>query len=438
MKVRLPEEPDTLPTVGVQPPVRPRGAAPWVWLLRFLAVVGPGLIVTFADTEAGSITTAAVSGAQYGMKLILLQLLLIVPLYVIQEMTVRLGIYTGKGHAQLIRERYGIGWAWVSLGTMLLTNLAALVTEFAGIAGAALIFGINPQPLVIAAAIALLLIVASGKYKRAEYAALALCSVELLFIPAAIAAHPNLGAILHQGILGSQPLGNQSYLLLVASNIGAVIMPWMIFYQQSATVEKKLRERDLPFARLDTAIGSVATQIIMIAIIVMTAATLYVHRIAVIDAAHAALALIPLAGRFAGVAFGVALIGASMLGALVVSLATSWAFGEAFGWPCSLEMPVLGAKRFYGLYALGIVGTAALVLIPGLPLIQLTVYVEAFNGFVLPIVLGFLLVLINDPKVLPRARNTWLGNTITIAISLTVVVLGFWMLVATIRAPAGG
>ncbi len=405
------------------------------WLLRLLAVAGPGIVVTFADTEAGSITTAATSGAQYGFSLVLLQILLIVPLFVVQEMTVRLGTATGKGHARLIREHYGIGWAWLSLGTMLVTNIAALVTEFAGIAGAAAIFGLPPAPFIILAAVALTVVILTASYKRAEYFALALCAMELLFIPAALAAKPNVHAILFHGILGPQPLGDPHYLLLIASNIGAVIMPWMIFYQQSATVDKGLQPRDLPFARIDTAVGSVATQLIMIAVIVMTAATLFVHHIPVSDAAHAALSLEPLVGKFAGVTFGAALIGASMLGAFVVSLATAWAFGEAFEWRCSLNDSCLKAKRFYALYIGSVALAAGIVLIPHLPLVNMTNDIEAFNGFVLPIVLGFLLVLVNDKRVIGEQRNGLLGNVITFALSAVIIVLGIWMAIATFIHP---
>lgn len=408
----------------------------WVWLLRFLAVVGPGLVVAFADTEAGSITTAATSGAQYGYKLILLQVLLIVPLFVVQEMTVRLGVVTGKGHARLIREHYGLGWAWVSLGTMLITNVAALVTEFAGIAGAAMIFGLNPAPLVIVAALLLIVVIFTAKYKRAEMFALALCVVELLFIPAAFAAHPPVREVVMQGLFGSQPLGDYNYVLLIASNIGAVIMPWMIFYQQSATVDKGLTLPDLNFARVDTALGAIFTQIIMCAVIVMTAATLFVHRIPVSDAAHAAISLEPLVGHLAGMTFGIALIGASLLGAFVVSLATAWAFGEAFGWRCSLN-DGLRAKRFTGLYIACVAIAAAIVLIPHLPLVKITVEVEAFNGFVLPIVLGFLLVLVNDKRVIGERRNRTLGNVITFVLSGVCVTLGFWVGLATILHPGG-
>ncbi|MDE2481230.1 MAG: divalent metal cation transporter [bacterium] len=403
-------------------------------LVRFLAVVGPGLVVAFADTEAGSITTAATSGAQFGYKLILLQLLLIVPLFVVQEMTVRLGVVTGKGHARLIREHYGLGWTWVSLGTMLVTNVAALVTEFAGIAGAALIFGLDPVPLVVGAALLLVVVILTASYKRAETFALGLCLLELLFIPAAFAAHPPTHQVVAQGLFGNQPLHDGVYLLLIASNIGAVIMPWMIFYQQSATVDKGLTLGDLPFARLDTALGAVVTQAIMCAVIITTAATLHARHIPVVDAAQAAIALEPLVGHLAGVTFGVALIGASLLGAFVVSLATAWAFGEAFGWRCSLN-DGLRAKRFTGLYAACVALAAGIVLIPHLPLVQITVNVEAFNGFVLPVVLGFLLVLVNDPRVIGERRNRALGNAIAFSLSGVIVALGVWMAITTILHP---
>ncbi len=400
------------------------------WLLRFLAVVGPGLIVMFADTEAGSVTTAATSGAQFGYKLVLLQLLLIVPLYVIQEMTVRLGTVTGKGHARLIRDHYGLGWAWVSLGTMLVANVATLVTEFAGIAGAAQIFGLAPQPFVVLAALTLGVVIFTASYKRVEIFALALCAIELLFFPAAFAARAPLHDIVTKGILGAQPLGNHAYLLLIASNIGAVIMPWMIFYQQSAVIDKGLKKKDIPYARVDTAIGSVLTQGIMCAIVVTTAATLFARHIAISDAAHAAIAFEPLVGHFAGVTFAAGLVGASMLGAFAVSLATAWAFGEAFYWRCSLN-DGLKAKRFIGLYLACVLLATAVVLIPHLPLIQMTVDVEAFNGFVLPIVLGFLLVLINDPRVIGERRNRLFGNAMTLGVSVVMVVLGIWMTVMT-------
>jgi Mn2+/Fe2+ NRAMP family transporter len=241
-----------------------------------------------------------------------------------------------------------------------------------------------------------------------------------------------LGGIVRDGILSAQPLGDRSFLLLVAGNIGAVIMPWMIFYQQSATVDKRLQPDDIPAARWDTVSGAVLTQIVMIAIVVTTAATLFVHHESVEDAAHAALALVPLTGsRWAGIAFGAGLLGAATLGALVVGLATAWAFGETFGWPCSLDLGCTQAKRFYGLYAGMVVVAAAVVLIPGLPLIRITVDVEAFNAFVLPIVLTFLLVMANDRKILGERVNSLLGNVVAIGVAVICVSLGLWMAILT-------
>ena len=419
--------------------VRPAAPQPSLgrFFTRLATVAGPGLVVAFADTEAGSVTTAASSGAQFGYKLVLLQLLLIVPLFVVQEMTARLGVATGKGHAQLIRENYGLFWCWVSLGTMLVTNVAALVTEFIGISGAALIFGVNPTVLVLGAAAILIAVSLTGKYRNAEFVAIGLCLLELLFIPAAFAAHPHPMTVVREGILGAQPLGQRDYLLLVASNIGAVIMPWMIFYQQSAVVDKGIKLRDLNLARLDTAFGAVATQIIMIAIVVTTAATLYVRHISVTDAAHAALALVPLTGRASAIVFGAGLIGAAMLGALVVTLATAWAFGEAFAWPCSLNHTCIQAKRFYGFYAVIIVVAAGVVLIPNLPLVKITLYVEAFTALVLPIVLAFLLVLANDKKILGDRVNSRLGNAVALGVSIVCVCLGLWYGTLTLLGQTG-
>ena len=211
----------------------------------------------------------------------------------------------------------------------------------------------------------------------------------------------------------------------------------MIFYQQSATVDKRLRPNDVPAARWDTASGAVLTQLVMIAIIVTTAATLFMHNQSVDDAAHAALALVPLTGlRWAGIAFGAGLLGAATLGALVVTLATAWAFGETFRWPCSLDLACTQAKRFYGLYAGMVAFAAAIVLIPGLSLIRITVDVEAFNAFVLPIVLTFLLVMANDRKILGERVNSLLGNVVAIGVAVVCVSLGLWMAVLTYSGAA--
>ncbi len=394
------------------------------WLTAFLAVAGPGLVVMLADNEAGSITTAAVSGAQWGYRLILLQVLLIPVLYVVQEMTVRLGTVTGKGHAQLIREHYGQGWAAFSLITLFMTNVAALLTEFAGVAGAGAIFGIPNYASVTVAALVLGAVVFTGSYRRAEQVALFFGLTDLLFVPAALLAHPHWSNLATQGFSLSQPLGNHEYLLLVASNIGAVIMPWMVFYQQSAVVDKGLRVKNLSFARWDTALGSVSTQLIMIAIIIATAATLHAHRVVIAGAAQAVTAMTPLAGPAAGLVFSMALTSSALLGAFVVSMSTAWAFGETLGWKHSLNHAFQEAPWFYLIYLGGITLAAAVVLIPGVPLVRLTVDVEAGNSFVLPVVLGFLLLLVNNRRILGSKVNRPYMNAVALGLCAAVAVLG--------------
>jgi Mn2+/Fe2+ NRAMP family transporter len=395
-------------------------------------VMGPGLIVMQADTEAGSITTAAVAGAQYSYHLVGLLLVLALPLYVVQEMTARLGSITGKGHAYLIRQKYGMGWAWVSLSVLFLCNIAALVTEFVGIMSAARMAHISPFLSVPVSALLLILVVMTGRYRVAEYIALVFCLVDLLFIPAAFLAHPDWEGIVRQAFsLPTQGI-NRDFILIVIGLIGAVIMPWMIYYQQSAVVDKKLTPADLPFERMDTAIGAVLTEIIMAFIVISTAATLYMNHVSVDDAAQAAQALIPIAGKYAGVLFAVGLTSASFLGAFVVAVSTAWAFGETFGWPHSLNHGFPQARKFYSFYAAGVVLAALIVLIPHIPLVTITVLVEVGNALLLPIVLVFLLLLTNDKTLLGKEVNGWKANLLVGATGLLVILLGILSVVMTL------
>ncbi len=397
----------------------------------FLSVMGPGLIVMQADTEAGSITTAAVAGAQYGYMLVGLLLVLTIPLYVVQEMTARLGSITGKGHAYLIRMKYGMGWAWVSLAILFVCNIAALVTEFAGIMSAAQIAHIPPIVSVGVSALLLILVVASGSYKTAEYIALAFCAADLLFIPAAFMAHPDWANLTQQVFTIPTHTITRDFILVVIGLIGAVIMPWMIYYQQSAVVDKKLTEKELPLERLDTAIGAVITEIIMAFIVISTGATLFIHHVSIDDASQAATALVPLAGSYAGVLFAVGLVSAAFLGAFVVAVSTAWAFGETFGWPHSLNHRPPQAKRFYTLYAVGVLLAAAIVLIPNIPLVTVTVLVEAGNALLLPIVLTFLLLLTNDKQLLGKHVNKWHSNLLAVGTGAVIILLGLLSVVLT-------
>jgi len=404
----------------------------WRKATRFFMVMGPGLIVMQADTEAGSITTASVAGAQYGFELVGMLLMLALPLFLIQEMTARLGSVTGKGHAFLIRQKYGLGWAWVSLGVLFVCNVAALVTEFAGIMSAGNMAHIPPAVSVLVSAALLLTVVMTGKYQTAEYIALVFCLTDLLFIPAAFMAHPDWGQVFHNSFSFHPENFNKDYILVVIGLIGAVIMPWMIYYQQSAVVDKKLTVNDLGLERWDTAIGAVLTEIIMAFIVISTGATLYVNHVSINDASQAAQALIPLAGHYAGILFAIGLVSASFLGAFVVAISTAWAFGETFGWSHSLNHKPHEAKLFYSFYAAGVLIAAIIVLVPNIPLVSITVLVEVGNALLLPIVLGFLLLLTNDKKLLGKHVNNWFTNLFTIGIGAVIVGLGILSVVMTL------
>jgi len=290
-------------------------------------------MVMLADTDAGSIITAAQSGAKWGYSLLLPQLLLIPILYGIQEITVRLGIVTGEGHGALIRDRFGLKWALLSVVTLFAACIGALITEFAGIAGVGALFGLPRWLSVGVAAILLIALVLSRGYTRVERVGIAVGLLEFLFIPAALLAHPH-GDELARG-LGSLPVSRLDYMFLLAANVGAVIMPWMVFYQQGAVIDKGLRRKQIRASRWDTLIGSVVTQVIMASIVVATAAT--------IGRAHPgtplntvgdiARGLAPFLGpNGARVLFGLGLVGAAFVAALVVSLAGAWGVSEVFGW----------------------------------------------------------------------------------------------------------
>ncbi|NOX97383.1 MAG: divalent metal cation transporter [Nitrospirae bacterium] len=363
-------------------------------------MVGPGLVVMLADTDAGSVVTAAQSGAVWGYKLLLLQFVLVPILYMIQELTVRLGLVSGKGHGELIREHFGKGWAWVSVSTLLVASLGALVTEFAGVAGAGLLFGI-PVRLSVGMMVVLLSLVAwTGSYLSVERIAILIGSFELAFLLVAWWAHPSPAAMLHG--LTQVPWRQPGYLYLAAANVGAVIMPWMVFYQQSAVVDKGLKAKDLRMARRDTAWGAVITQLIMGGVLVATAATIGVNRPgeALGTVQQIADALTPFLGKTVGtVLFALGMVGAALVAAIVVSLAAAWGIGEVSGYRRSLEHNPRQAPWFYAIYTAGLV-LGGLLVVSGVNLVNLSVAVQVMNALLLPIVLGFLYLL--ALKALPR------------------------------------
>ena len=384
---------------------------------------GPGLIVMLADTDAGSLITAAQSGARWGYAMVLPQVVLVPILYMAQEITVRLGVVTGKGHGQLIRERFGPAWAYLSSVTLVLSAVCALLTEFAGLAGVGGLFGVSKWVSVPVATAALVAVAFLRGYSRVERIGIVVGLAELAFIPAVVMAHPSGHQLLHG--LSRLPFDHGSYTRLVAANIGAVIMPWMVFYQQGAVIDKGITTDDLPKERRDTAVGSVISQGIMIAVVVALAATAFrTGRGAALDnVGQIAAALAPSLGTGPAKALvGATVLGAALVAALVVSLAGAWGLSEVLGWKHSLNDRLSRRTApFYGTYALAHVAGAALVL-ASVDLVGLAVDVEVMNALLLPVVLGFLLLL--EARALP-AEHRMRGAYRVAVTGLCLVVMGF-------------
>lgn len=395
-------------------------------------VMGPGLVVMLADTDAGCLITAAQSGTEWGYAMVLPQLVLIPILYLAQEITVRLGLVTGKGHGQLIRDHFGLRWGLLSAGTLLLSAVGALLTEFAGVAGVGQLFGISKWVTVPVCTGALIGLAFTRSDRRIERIAIALGLGELFFIPAMLLAHPKLHEVIHG--LGSIPANHPSYTYLVAANVGAVVMPWMIFYQQSAVVNRGLTMRHLRRERQDTAIGTLLTQAIMIVVVVTFASTVWQHhRGATLNTVtDMTTALGPFLGsRTADVLLGAAVLGGALVAAIVVSLAGSWGISEVLGWKHSLnERPNRTNAKFYLVYSAAHILGAILVL-ASVNLIRLVIDVEVLNALLLPIVLGFLLLL--ERKALPDTHRMH-GAYRAIVTGLCLIVIGFglYMIPATL------
>jgi Mn2+/Fe2+ NRAMP family transporter len=370
---------------------------------RFLAVFGPGLVVMLADTDVGSVITAGQSGVQWGYRLLLLQLLLVPVLFMVQELTVRLAIFTGRGQGELIRDTFGPIWAWLSAAGLGVACIGALLTEFSGVAGVGELYGLPRYATLPGAAIALLAVVLTGSYRRVERLAIVLGLFELAFFLVARAAHPDALAVLAGAV--DIPYRNPGYRYLAAANIGSVVMPWMVFYQQSAIADRRLGPEHLRAARWDTAIGALITQLIMAAVLIACAATIGRGNpeASLLSAGDMAQALTPFLGTTMGnLIFGLGVLGAGMVAAIVVSFAFARGLGEVAGYRRSSEPHPPGAGWFRRVYALCVV-FGALVVAVWPDLVSLSVAVQVMNAFMLPVVLGLLIVL--AVKALPRAHR---------------------------------
>lgn len=411
-------------------------------LLIFLSVLGPGIIVMIADNDAGGISTYAVTGSKYGFSLLWVFIFLLPMAYFVQEMTVRVGAVTKRGQAEIIFEGFGPFWGWFSIVDLLVINWLTLVTEYVGMTAAMSLFGVPPLATFIAVTLILFTVVRTGKYWTFEKITLLFCLFNLVYIPAAIWAMDTPTAPAWNEVLRGfcfQDMGswNVELLFIILANLGTTITPWQLFFQQSAVVDKGLDIHDISFGKAETFVGSFLTCLVAVFIIIATGAAFFYHNppIAIADAKQTAEALVPLLpahGDLARKLFAIGLFDAGFLGALCISLSSSWAVGEVFGWAHSLNQKVKDAPWFYLIYLAMLVTSGAVVLLPGAPLVTITMFVQVVAVTLLPASLIFLLLILNDRAFMGEHVNTRRQNVANWGIVIFVIAVSSLMGISTL------
>jgi NRAMP (natural resistance-associated macrophage protein)-like metal ion transporter len=410
------------------------------WLI-LLAVIGPGVITMVADNDAGGISTYAQTGAKTGFNMLWAFIILVPMAYYIQEMTVRLGAVTKRGHAEAIFDGFGPAWGWFSVFDLALINWLTLVTEYIGMTQAALIFGVPAWLTCLGVTALLMTIVISGKYWTFERITLVFCLFNMVYIPAAFWAmktgnvHEGWGAV-GRGFYNpsfnlTATFGVPALLTLIMANIGTTITPWQIFFQQSAVVDKGMDIKDIKYGKIDTLAGALLTCGVAVFIIIATAAAFYYHpsgQIVVESAAETATRMPEvMAGRWGVWAkglFAIGLFDAGLLGALCISLATSWALGEVFGWAHSLNESVREAPWFYVGYTLMLLSAGVVSLVASIQLQDtITIFVQVVAVTLLPVSLVFLVLLLNDKPLMGVHVNTRSQNIANVSITAFVIVV---------------
>jgi Mn2+/Fe2+ NRAMP family transporter len=383
----------------------------WRTLLIFLAVLGPGIITGSVDNDAGGITTYSVAGAQYGYQLLWTLIPAFIVLFVVMEMNARMGVVTGKGLADLIRENAGVKITFFIMIGLLLTNICNTTTEFAGVAGSMQIFGVSKYLAVPLVAFAVWFFAVVGTYKIIERIFLVFSFCLLSYVVSALLGKPNWGEIGGAMIAPSVQF-DFAYISIIIALIGTTICPWMQFYMQSSVIEKGLKVADYKFVRLDVLFGSIACVVIAFFIMVACAATLNVNGVVIDEAKDAALALEPLAGALASQIFAFALFVASVFSAIVLPVATTFYICEAFGFEAGLNKKWKEAPQFYWLYTIIIAIGVTIVLIPNAPLIGITIWTQIINGILLPVILIAMMLLINNKALMGKHTNNTFQNIV--------------------------
>jgi len=393
----------------------------WKIIKLYFIISGPGIVVMIADNDAGGITTYAATGAKYGYNLIWFLLILVPVAYYVQEMTVRLGAVTKRGHAEAIFDAFGSFWGWFSLFDLILVNWLTLVTEFIGMTAALNIFGVSPVLTIIGVCILMGIMVFKGRYWTWEKITLLFCLINLIYIPGAFMVHPSVSTILHNGLKPNFPGGfNGQLFFFLMANIGTTIAPWMLFFQQSAVVDKGMKEKDIPWGQFDTLMGSILTVLVAIFIVIVTGTVL--NGTDIESAAQASQTLMA-TNKYLGTFLAIGLFDAGLLGAICISLASSWAFGEVFGWAHSLNNKIKEASWFYANYFISLVSAALVVLIPGAPLVLITLFVQVIAVTLLPAALVFLILLLNDAKIMGEYKNSIFQNIIGTTTVVGIIIL---------------
>jgi Mn2+/Fe2+ NRAMP family transporter len=403
-------------------------------VFAFLGLLGPGLIAANAGNDAGGIATYSSVGAKYGYDLLWTVLLITVSLGIVQLLAARMGVVTGKGLAELIREEYGIRWSVLATSAVLIANLGICISDFIG-AGAALgLAGVPPQVSVPLIAVGIWLIIVRGSYRSAERIFVWLAIPFFAYPVAAILARPHWGAV-GKALVVPHLHTSSAFLLLLIATVGTTITPYMQLYLQSAVVERGVREEDLRKEEVEAVSGAVFANVIAAFIIIATGATLFTHGIHEIgSAAQAARALNPFAGQFAEALFGVGLLGASLLAAAILPIATSYVVSESLGYEKGIGRRREEAPVFVGIITAMIGVSAVVAVIPGVPVISLLVAVQVVNGLLLPINLFFIWRLARSPRLMGEKRSRGLLDG---AAAVTVVVLSCLSVVLVLVTVAG-
>jgi NRAMP (natural resistance-associated macrophage protein)-like metal ion transporter len=403
----------------------------WRDILIFLSLMGPGIITGSVDNDAGGITTYSVAGAIYGYKLLWTLIPSFIALMVVQEMNARMGIVTGQGLADLIRENFGVKVTFFIFLGLLAADIGNTATEFAGVAGSLFVFGISKYISVPLTAIAVWIIVVKGTYKSTEKIFLIFSFCLLSYIISAILAKPDWNQI---GTAFLKPVMhfNNSYLSMVLGIVGTTIAPWMQFYMQSAVIEKKLKIKDYKFALWDVIIGCTATVVVAFFIIVACSATLHKNSVVINEAKDAALALKPFAGAFASQLFAFGLFVASIFSATILPLATAFYVCEAFGFEAGINKRMSEAPQFYALFTSIMAIAIAIILLPNAPLIAITIWTQVLNAMLLPVVLISMISIINNRRIMGGFVNNKFQNIVGWSTTVILILLTVMLVVPTV------